>query len=124
MINNLANDMLRLRNEIAALRDDRSTLMTNLAEASESLRLDVSQLLVGFGKARAEMSQQTKAELCNSILQVKETVTGLRQSVLELRRSFQNDITGARQTWCKAGAAAMEEPSPVAPAPKAKKKKR
>jgi len=85
MNNNLTKDMLRLRNEIEALRDQRSALL-------EAISQDAAQLLESFSKARAEMSQKTKAMLTAS-------VTGLRQSVLELRRLFQVDLIGARRAW-------------------------
>jgi hypothetical protein len=124
MNNNLANNMSRLRGEIAALRDSRSTLVGNLTEAADVLRQEVAQLLVSFAHARAEMSRQTKGELENTILRVKGSVTELRQSVLELRRTFQDDIAGARQAWSEESADLGETPPPGKPGPKAKRKKR
>lgn len=124
MITTMTNDMSRLRREIDALRDSRSALMANLAEASEALRQDVAHLLGGFEKARAEMSQQTKAELHDSILHVKDAVTGLRQSVTGFRKSFQVDIAGSRRAWRGAGSAPGNEPLTREPAAKAQRKKR
>jgi len=101
MNNNLTKDMLRLRSEIVALRDRRSALL-------EAIGRDAAQLLASFSKARAEISLQTRAVLTAS-------VTGLRQSVLELRRLYQVDLIGARQAWRGVGTKPRGKPMPIEP---------
>jgi len=95
MNDNMTKDTLRLRSEIVTLRDRRL----------EAIRQDVGQLLASFGKARADISQQTRAMLTAS-------VTELRQSVLELRHLFQVDLIGARQAWRGVGPKPRGKPMP------------
>lgn len=122
IMNTLTNDMTRLCGEIAALRDGRATLMSSLVETKEAMQGEVSQMLTGFGEARADMAKQTKAELGEFVSQLKETVAALLGAV-------QNDLAGAHQAWHGASPAfrktpmAAEEPS-YKSVPKAKKKKR
>ena len=124
MKNNMTNDMMRLRSEIATLRDSRSTLMANLIVASEALRQDVAQLLSDFASARIELSRQTNGELQTTVLHVKESFNELRQSVLDMRRTFQDDIAGARQTCSGESVAPVKETVPSKQAAKTKTKKR
>jgi len=91
-MNNLTNDMTRLCGEIAALRDDRATLMSSLAEGNVSMQSEVSQMLTGFEEARADMARQTKAELGEFVSQLKGTVAALLGAV-------QNDLAGAHRAW-------------------------
>jgi len=92
MNNNLTKDMLRLRNEILRSRSENVTLRGRRSALLKVIRQETAQLLASFTKARAGISQQTKTMLT-------ESVTGLRQSVLDLRRGFQVHLVGARQDW-------------------------
>jgi predicted HicB family RNase H-like nuclease len=134
MTNNLINDMARLCGEIAAMRDSRADLMSNLAEIRAETQAAVSQMLGGFEEARAEMAKQTKAELGGFVVRVKEAVTDLRQNVADLQNEFREDLAGAHRAWH--GASAGPGPAPTAakqsfraeeasdePASKARKKK-
>jgi hypothetical protein len=135
MTNNLINDMARLCGEIAALRDSRADLMSNLAETRAETQAAVSRMPGGFGEARFEMAKQTKAELGSFVVRVKEAVTDLRQNVANLQYEFRDDLAGAHRVWH--GASAGPRPAPTVakpsfrtgepsdePAPKAGKKKR
>ncbi len=136
MINNLTNDMTRLCGEIAALRDSRADLMSNLAETRAEMQAAVTRMLAGFGEARAEMARQAKAELSGFVVRVKEAVTELRQKVARSQDEFRDDIAGAHRAWHGAGQAprppgttAAESPFQAKEpcdelAPKGKKKKR
>jgi hypothetical protein len=116
-MNNIATDMSRLCGEIAALRDSRAALKRNLAEATEGLHEEVSCLLTGFGEARAEMSKQIKAELCEFVLQLKGQVTDLLKGV-------RDDLKGAHRAWAGASSASRQAPMAAGSATKARKKKR
>jgi hypothetical protein len=135
MTYNLTNDMARLCGEIAAWRDSRVDLMSNLAQTRAQTQAAVSQMLGGFGEARSEMAQQTKAELGGFVLRVKEAVTELRQNVAKLQDELRDDLAGAHRAWH--GASAGHRPAPTATkssfraeepsdelTPKARKKKR
>jgi hypothetical protein len=123
-MNNIANDMSRLCGEIAALRDSRAVMRQNLVQASEGLHEEVSRLLTGFGAARAEMSKQTKAELNDAILHVKDVVTELRHTVSGLRSSFLDDMEGAHEAWTGTRSASRPTPAPKTSATRTRKKKR
>ena len=128
MTGNLTNDMTRLCGEIAALRESR-------AETRARMQAAISRMLGGFGEGRAEMARQTKAELGEFVARVKEAVTELRQTVVQLREGFRDDLAGAHRAWHGASPAQRpaptilkasfrtEEPSDEV-APKAKKKKK
>jgi hypothetical protein len=117
MTNNLINDMTRLCGEIAAWRDSRADMMSNLAETRAETQAAVGQMLGGFGEARSEMAKQTKAELGGFVGRVKDAVTDLRQNVANLQNEFRDDLAGAHRAWHGASAGPR-------PAPKARKKKR
>jgi uncharacterized protein YicC (UPF0701 family) len=136
MMNNLTNDITRLCGEIAALRDTRANLMSNLAEARTDMQAAVTRMLAGFGEARSEMAKQTKADLSGFVGRVKEAVTELRQKVAKLQDEFRDDVAGAHRAWHGAGPAprtfaprAAEPPFQAKEpadelAPKGKKRKR
>ena len=136
MTSNLTNDMTRLCGEIAALRNSRADLMSNLAEARADMQGAVTRMLASFGEARSEMAKQTKADLSGFVVRVKEAVTELRQKVAKLQDEFRDDATGAHRAWHGAGLAhrpssptaaespfQAKEPSDEL-APKGKRKKR
>jgi len=135
MTSNLSNDMTRLCGQIAAWRSIRADLMSNLAETRAQTQAAVSRMLTGFGQARSEMAQQTKAELGGFVARVKEAVTGLRQTVAQLQDDFRNDLAGAHRAWHGPGAGPGSAPTAAKPsfqaeepsgelAPKARKKNR
>jgi hypothetical protein len=99
MTGNLTNDMTRLCGEIAALRDGRANLMSHLAETRADMQAAVGQMVAGFGEARSGMAQQTKAELGEFVVRVKEAVTGLRQTVATMQDEFRVDLKGAHRAW-------------------------
>ena len=112
-MNNLTNDMTRLCGEIAALRDSRAALISNLVETTK-------EMLAGFGEARAEMAEQTKAKLREFVLQLKGQVADL----LEV---YQNDLAGAHRAWYGVSPAPREVPvvaERISKAKEPRKKKR
>jgi hypothetical protein len=135
MTYNLSNDMAPLCGEIAALRDSRGDLMSNLAQTRVETQAAVSRMLDGFGEARLEMAKETKAELGGFVARVKDAVTELRQNVARLQDEFRDDLAGAHRAWHGAGAGLRPAPTAAKPsfrveepsdesAPKARKKKR
>ena len=137
MTNNLINDMAmaRLCGEIAALRDSRADLMSNLAETRAETQATVSQMVAGFGEARSEMAKQTKAEPGGFAVRVKEAATDLRQNVAKMQDEFRDDLAGAHRAWHGDSAGPRPAPTAAKPpfraeepsdesAPKARKKKR
>jgi hypothetical protein len=135
MTSNLTNDMTRLCGEIAALRDRRGDLMSSLAETRVDMQKAVSQMVGGFGEARAGMAKETKDELGAFVVRVKEAVTELREAVGRMQDEFRDDLAGAHRAWHGANPAPRpastvlkatfraEEPTDDL-TPKAKKKKR
>jgi len=127
--------MTRLCGEIAALRDRRGDLMSGLAETRTEMQAAVSRMVSGFGEARSEMAQQTKADLGEFVGRVKEAVTDLRQTVGRMQDEFRVDLAGAHLAWHGASSAPRpastvlkatfraEEPTDKL-TPKTKKKKR
>jgi len=119
---NLTNDMTSLCDKIAALRNDRATLVSNLVETKVAMQGAVSQMLIGFGEARAGKSKQTKAELGEFVSQLKGTVSALLEGV-------RDDLAGAHQAWNGAGPKSRKMPmatekTAYKATPKAKRKKR
>lgn len=129
MINNLTNDMMRLCDEIGALRESRAALMTGLTLRTANLKNSVAQMVTDFRNDRAEKAEKTKAELGEFMSSVKDAVANLRQNIADLRTEFVSDLSGARKVWagCAAGRTsyrmATEEPAQETTS-KAKKKKR
>ena len=135
MTNNLTNDMTRLCGEMAALRESRADLISNIAQTRAEMQAGVRLMLGGFGEARSEMAKQTKAELGGFVVRVKEAVTELRQKVAQMQVEFRDDLAGAHRAWCGAGAGTPPAPTAAKPsfrarefsdesAPKARRKKR
>jgi hypothetical protein len=129
MISNLTNDMMRLCSEIAALRDTRSELRSNLAQGRDELREAVSQKQAEFRDSHKEMANKVRAELGDFVGGVKDAVTELKQSVAVFQEQILGDLAGARRAWCgsfsiPAPPRSAAEQSPKDIAPKAKKKRR
>ena len=106
MTNNLTTDMARLVGEIAALRDSRASLMSNLAEFRAETQATVAGMLAGFTAARSDMAAQTKADLSGFIVRIQDAVTELRQEIAQVREGFREDLAGAHQAWHGAASAA------------------
>jgi DNA anti-recombination protein RmuC len=129
MIGNLTNDMMRLCGEIAALRETRADLRSNLAQSRDELREAVSQKRAEFQDSRKEMANKTRSDLDEFVGRIKDAVTELKQSVAVFQEQILGDLAGARRAWCGSGSMpapprAEEEEAPKDIAPRAKKKKR
>ncbi len=81
MINNLTNSMIRLSEEILALRQNRAALTCDLALGRAKLENTVSEMIAGFRRDRQEMGEKTKAEVAE----------------------FMSDLMGARAAWSGSG---------------------
>ena len=90
MTNNLTDGMIRLLEEISALRHNRAVLTYDLALGRIKLGHTVAEMIAGFQRDREEMGEKTKVE-------VAECVSSLKEAVAGLRAEFASDINGARQ---------------------------
>jgi hypothetical protein len=88
----LTDDMIRLRNEILAMRKMRGSLMSELQHGAKGLKHTVTKLCTHFGRARTTMAKRTKNERMAFL-------NNLKRSVGEQRRDMRNDLAGARRAW-------------------------
>ncbi|HXP61586.1 MAG TPA: hypothetical protein VN829_13905 [Dongiaceae bacterium] len=128
MIGNLTNDITRLCGEIAALRDSRAALRSNLAQGREDLADSNSRTKAELRDSRQAMAERTRSELRSFVAAVKETVTELKQGVAAFQGEFVGDLAGARRAWCghhsmSLGSHMSAGEQPREFAPKAKKRK-
>jgi hypothetical protein len=88
----MTDDMVRLHDEIHAMRKDRDTLMNELQKETKSRKKAVTQLCSHFGHARAKMAKQTKRARLTFVDTLRRTVTALRKDMAD-------DLMGARKAW-------------------------
>jgi len=86
----MAEDMTRLSNEIAGLREKRTAFM-------KGLRGSVAEMQEGFRAAHAEMAKRVKDEGAAFVSSLRETVAGLRDE-------FAAENAAAHLAWFGAGA--------------------
>ncbi len=84
MIDNLTNGMIRLSEEISALRHNRVALTCDLVLGRVNLGNTVSEMIAGFQRDRQEMGEKTKAELDESRANREHTIS-------EMIAGFQRD---------------------------------
>ena len=84
MTNNITNGMIRLTEEISALRHNRAVLACDLMLGRVNLGNTVSEMIAGFQHDREEMGEKTKAEL-------GESRSDLEHTVSEMIAGFQRD---------------------------------
>ena len=89
---NLTGDMTRLCEEISALRNARGALVKDLAKGARDLHHIVSEMQAGFRQSHEEMARETKAARV-------ALLSGLKRTVLDMRREFAADLAGARRAW-------------------------
>jgi len=137
MINNLTNGMIRLSEEISALRHNRAALTCDLVLGRANLGNSVSEMIAGFQRDREEKGEKTKTELGESRAVLESTVSGMiagfqfdreemgektrvelgefvsnvKDGVARLRAEFASDITGAHTAWSGSGSAAERTPN-------------
>ena len=88
----ITDDMVRLHDEILAMRKGRGTLMNNLQKKTKSREKAVKHLCSHLGQVRAKMAKHTK--------QVRLTLlNSLKSSVGALRQEMADDLAGARKAW-------------------------
>ena len=88
----MTDDMVRLHDEIHAMRKGRGTLMNDLKKENKSREKAVKHLCSHFGHVRAKMAKHTK--------QARLTfLNNLKSSVGALRKDMADDLTGARKAW-------------------------
>ncbi len=88
----LTYDMNKLCDEISALRDARGALMKDLGKGARDLHHIVSEMQAGFRQSHEEMARETKAARV-------ALLSGLKRTVLDMRRGFSADLAGARRAW-------------------------
>jgi len=84
MIDNLTNGMIRLSEEISALRHNRAVLTGDLAIGRANLGSSISEMISGFQSDRQQMGEQTKAER-------DEARATLERTIAEMISRFQSD---------------------------------
>jgi hypothetical protein len=82
----------RLLHEIATMRRARQALLVEMRRTNELRRVEVSEMLAGFSKARAETGRRMKTDLTTSVRRLRGDVDGLRKEVSA-------DISGIHQAW-------------------------
>jgi 16S rRNA G1207 methylase RsmC len=88
----MTDDMVRLHDEILAMRKGRSTLMNDLQKETKSREKTVTHLCAHFGHVRARMAKQAK--------QARLTfLDNLKRSVSAMRKDTTDDLAGARRAW-------------------------
>jgi uncharacterized protein YceH (UPF0502 family) len=88
----ITDDMVRLHDEILAMRKGRGTLINSLQKETKSREKAVKHLCSHFGHVRAKMAKHTK--------QVRLTfLNNLKSSVGALRQEMADDLAGARKAW-------------------------
>ncbi len=92
----MTDDMVRLHDEIVAMRRSRGNLMNGLRKETESRSHAVTQLCSHFGHARAKMAKQSKQARVHFL-------TNLQRSVGTLRKDMRDDLAGARKAWSGKG---------------------
>jgi 16S rRNA G1207 methylase RsmC len=88
----MTDDMVRLHDEILAMRKGRGTLMNDLQKETKSREKAVAHLCSHFGHLRAKMAKHAK--------QTRLTfLDNLKRSVGALRKETTDDLAGARKAW-------------------------
>jgi hypothetical protein len=88
----MTEDMVRLREEIMAMRNVRGILRDDLQKETKSREKIVSQLCSHFGHVRTKMAKQAKHERLAFI-------NSLKRTVVVLRKETTDDLAGARRAW-------------------------
>jgi hypothetical protein len=84
MTNNITDGMIRLSEEISALRHNRAALTCDLMVGRVNLGNTVAEMIAGFQRDREEMGEKTKTEL-------GESRSDLEHTVAEMIAGFQRD---------------------------------
>jgi len=77
----VAGDLIRLRDEILALRTGRCELLADLEQGSKDRKLDVSRTLAQFSRDLAITARGTKADRQFILSGIKRAVSDLRSGV-------------------------------------------
>jgi hypothetical protein len=88
----MTDDMVRLHDEVLAMRKDRRALMNSLQKEAKLRTKAVTHLCAHFGHARAMMAKHTKHARLTFL-------NNLKTSVGTLRKNMADDLTGARMAW-------------------------
>ncbi len=109
-MNQLTNDMARLRAEIGTLRAARTSLMKDIRNAAIRNRKEVTDMKEEFRTQHAGMAKRSKSERNVFLSGVIRQVSGIRKDTARLRGAFHADIMGAHRAWLGAAAEAAEAP--------------
>ena len=95
MTSNLTNGMIRLSEEISALRNNRAALTHELALGRANLGNTVSEMIAGFHRDREEMGEKARAEMVEfmSDLSIRLALgrANLENTVSEMIAGFHRD---------------------------------
>ena len=99
MMDNLTNAMIRLSEEISALRHNRAELKSDLALGKVNLGSTISEMICRFSARPEADGGENQVEMRECVSSVKDAVAGLRHQVAGLRTEFASDIKGAHAAW-------------------------
>lgn len=97
MIHNLTNDMIRLAEEISALRHNRAVLSGDLVLGRANLGHTTAEAIAGFKQDRQEMSEKMKAELgearANREHTIAEMIAGFKRDRQEMGEKTKAELS-------------------------------
>ena len=88
----VADGLIRLRDEILALREGRCGFLADLEQETRDRKLDVSRTLAQFSKDFAATARGTKADR-------QFVLSGIKRAVSDLRRGVRADLGHVQQDF-------------------------
>lgn len=84
----LTDDMTRVRDEIDFLHNSREAFINDLKQNVVDIQANVAEMQADFRDSRAQMAQETKAQMEEFVFGVKRAVEGLRKDAVEMQDGF------------------------------------
>jgi len=84
----LTEDMTRLGDEIESLRGTRVAFIRDLRRDVGELKANVADLITDFRKGHMEMGRETRRDLMEFTLHIKDHVVGLKEDVAHMKAGF------------------------------------
>ena len=88
----ITDDMIRLSEEIVAMRGRRAQMLEGLAAGCNDLRRSISDVRRDFARERAQMVKGTRADS-------EVFLNNLKNHVNQHLRDTRSDLAGARRAW-------------------------
>ena len=104
----LTNDMTRLRMEISNLHACRLSLMKDVHNSVVRNRNAVNDMKTDFQKQHARMAKRTKSERLAFLSGLQRQVSAIRNDTARLRDAFRADILGGHRAWIGSVSEAVE----------------